>query len=85
MIVVTHELEFARKVANRVILMEHGKIIEENTAEGFFSHPKEERTREFIRNAMDWNTDVSGTRDETAYIDKKIIRIHEGGMRNVSD
>lgn len=54
MIVVTHEMEFARKVANRVVFMENGEIVEENTAEGFFSNPKTERTKEFICKSSVW-------------------------------
>ena len=49
MLVVTHEMGFARKVSNKVILMEDGKIIEQGSSEEFFEHPKEERTRAFLR------------------------------------
>ena len=49
MIVVTHEMEFARDVSNRVIFMEHGRIVEQGTSEEMFEHPKEKRTREFLR------------------------------------
>lgn len=49
MIVVTHEMSFARDVSNHVIFMEGGKIIEEGPSKEFFDHPKEERTREFLR------------------------------------
>jgi L-cystine transport system ATP-binding protein len=48
MVVVTHEMSFARDVANRVIFMEKGVIIEEASSYDFFNHPKEERTRQFI-------------------------------------
>ncbi len=54
MIVVTHEMEFARKVATRVVFMEDGVIVEENTAKEFFENPKEERTKEFIYKSMTW-------------------------------
>ena len=54
MIVVTHEMEFARKVATRVVFMENGDIVEENTSEEFFSNPKKERTREFIYKSFAW-------------------------------
>lgn len=47
-IAVTHEMGFAREVAHRVIFMDAGKIIEENTPEAFFSNPKEERTKLFL-------------------------------------
>lgn len=48
MLIVTHELSFAREVANRVIFMDGGKIVEENDAKEFFIHPKNERTIEFL-------------------------------------
>lgn len=49
MVVVTHEMEFAREVANRVVFMEGGCVVEEGTAKEFFRHPKEERTMQFLR------------------------------------
>lgn len=48
MVVVTHEMGFAREVSDWVIFMESGRIIEEGTAEHFFSNPREERTRVFL-------------------------------------
>ncbi len=48
MIVVTHEMNFARNVSTRVVFMEEGKIIEEQSAKDFFRTPKEARTREFL-------------------------------------
>jgi general L-amino acid transport system ATP-binding protein len=48
MLCVTHEMGFARSVADRVIFMDHGQIVEENTPDEFFSHPKSERTRDFL-------------------------------------
>ena len=49
MIVVTHEMNFAKKVANRVVFMENGYIVESGTSEEFFSNPKEKRSQEFLR------------------------------------
>lgn len=49
MIVVTHEMNFARKVANKVIFMEDGYIVESGASEEFFSNPKEKRSQEFIQ------------------------------------
>lgn len=49
MIVVTHEMSFAKDVSNHVIFMEGGKIIEEGTSKDFFENPTQERTREFLR------------------------------------
>jgi ABC-type polar amino acid transport system ATPase subunit len=48
MVVVTHEMGFAREVADRVVFMAGGTIIEENDAEEFFNNPREERTRQFL-------------------------------------
>jgi polar amino acid transport system ATP-binding protein len=48
MIVVTHEMGFAREVSDRVIFMDDGAIVEEGTAEHFFTDPKEERTKLFL-------------------------------------
>lgn len=49
MIVVTHEMGFAKEVANRVIFMENGKIIEEGKPNEIFNCPKEKRTKEFLK------------------------------------
>lgn len=49
MIVVTHEMTFARDVADRVILMDDGVIVEEGSSDAIFNHPKEERTKRFLR------------------------------------
>ena len=49
MVVVTHEMGFAREVADRVILMADGIIVEEGTPEELFCNPKEARTQEFLR------------------------------------
>lgn len=48
MLVVTHEMGFAREVANRVIFMDNGEIIEENTPEKLFGNPVKERTKAFL-------------------------------------
>ena len=48
MLCVTHEMGFARSVADRVIFMDHGQIVEENTPDEFFNNPKNERTRDFL-------------------------------------
>ena len=48
MICVTHEMGFARKVANRVIFMADNQIVEENNPEDFFNHPKSDRTKLFL-------------------------------------
>ena len=48
MLIVTHEMEFAKDVSDRVIFMDKGVIAEEGTPEDIFVHPKEERTKEFL-------------------------------------
>ena len=52
MVVVTHEMKFAENVANRVVFMEGGNIVEENTAKEFFRNPQKERTRQFLRKTI---------------------------------
>jgi len=48
MMVVTHEMGFAREAADRVVMMDAGRIIEEGTPEHFFTSPDNERTRQFL-------------------------------------
>ena len=48
MVVVTHEMNFARRVANRVVFMADGQIVEQNTPDEFFDHPQSERARDFL-------------------------------------
>jgi general L-amino acid transport system ATP-binding protein len=48
MICVTHEMGFAKAVADRVIFMDEGQIVEQNTPTEFFTHPKNERSRDFL-------------------------------------
>ena len=48
MMVVTHEMGFARKVANRVIFMDEGKIVEDADKEAFFANPQSERAKDFL-------------------------------------
>jgi putative glutamine transport system ATP-binding protein len=52
MVVVTHEMGFAREVADRVIFMDQGQIVEEAEPEAFFASPKEERTRTFLSRVL---------------------------------
>ena len=52
MVIVTHEMEFARDVSDRVIFMDKGVIAEEGTAEDIFVHPKEARTKEFLHRIL---------------------------------
>ena len=48
MVVVTHEMNFARRVANRVVFMADGQIVEQAAPDEFFDHPKSERARDFL-------------------------------------
>lgn len=48
MVVVTHEMGFARKVGTRVVFLDQGEIIEENTSEEFFAHPQSDRAKDFL-------------------------------------
>ena len=48
MVCVTHEMGFARKVANRIIFMDDGRIVEENEPEAFFENPESERLQLFL-------------------------------------
>ena len=48
MLIVTHEMQFAKAVADRIVFMEKGRVIEEGTAKEFFEHPQTERARKFL-------------------------------------
>ena len=48
MIIVTHEMSFANEVADRVIFMDDGNIVEEGTPQDIFTNPRHERTRKFL-------------------------------------
>lgn len=63
MVVVTHEMKFAREVASHVVFMEDGVIVEEGSAEDIFSHPKEGRTRKFLRRILDNDLRLSSAAD----------------------
>ena len=52
MVVVTHEMGFAREVGSRVLFMDEGKLVEENTPEAFFANPTNERTRLFLSKVL---------------------------------
>lgn len=52
MIVVTHEMGFARKVANKILFMENGEVVEDNDPEAFFTHPKTERAQQFLNKIL---------------------------------
>ena len=52
MMVVTHEMGFAREVADRVLFMDEGKVVEEGTPEHFFIEPREDRTKLFLKQVL---------------------------------
>ncbi|NLT13777.1 MAG: amino acid ABC transporter ATP-binding protein [Clostridiales bacterium] len=52
MVVVTHEMGFAREVGSRVVFMDNGKIVEENTPEELFAHPRSERLKSFLAKVL---------------------------------
>ena len=53
MVVVTHEMGFARAAARRIVFMDEGKIVEETTPEDFFTAPKHERTKQFLSKILE--------------------------------
>ena len=62
MMVVTHEMGFAREVADRIVFMEKGYIVEEGSPDEMFNHPKFDRTREFL-----WKiTELYGKKEKDA-------------------
>lgn len=52
MVVVTHEMGFAREVGTKVLFMDEGVIMEENTPQEFFSHPKSQRLQDFLSKVL---------------------------------
>ena len=52
MLVVTHEMGFTREVADRVIFLDHGEIVEDTIPSDFFTHPKTDRARQFLRQIL---------------------------------
>jgi ABC-type polar amino acid transport system ATPase subunit len=52
MIIVTHEMGFAREVADRVIYIDHGRVLEEGPPDAIFDDPRQERTRTFLARVL---------------------------------
>ena len=52
MVIVTHEMGFAKEVADRVVFFDNGTILEQGTPEDIFEHPKEERTKSFLNKVL---------------------------------
>ncbi|MFD0826303.1 amino acid ABC transporter ATP-binding protein [Neobacillus sp. M.A.Huq-85] len=53
-VIVTHEMKFAQRVSNRILFMDDGNIVEDNTPENFFQHPSTNRAQEFLKDIL-WN------------------------------
>lgn len=52
MVIVTHEMQLAREIANRVVFVDGGRIVEEGPPERIFTAPKDPRTREFLQRVL---------------------------------
>jgi polar amino acid transport system ATP-binding protein len=52
MVIVTHEMGFAKQVANKVVFMDDGRILESNTPAAFFSNPKTDRAKDFLEKIL---------------------------------
>ena len=77
MVIVTHEIKFAEEVADRIIFMDGGNIIEEGTPDEIMKNPKKERTKEFLKRYID----VEG--DNVEYIDDKYLEENEFPAKEV--
>ena len=71
MVIVTHEMSFAKEVSDRVLFMDGGVIVEEGTPLEIFNAPKEERTRQFLQR-------ISGESSFT-YLKERAIKVKEQG------
>lgn len=52
MIIVTHEMHFAKEVSSKVVFMSEGRVVEEGSPDDIFVHPKEEKTRQFLQRML---------------------------------
>jgi ABC-type polar amino acid transport system ATPase subunit len=68
MLVVTHEMGFARDIADRVVFMADGIVVEEGTAQQIFSAPKNERTRQFLQTILERNAELEPAEDRPASV-----------------
>jgi polar amino acid transport system ATP-binding protein len=73
MLVVTHEMQFAREVGDRVVFMDHGRIVEEGVPSDVLDRPREERTRRFLRRTLQ----LAHSLEE---LDMEEVSIEEGGQ-----
>ncbi len=79
MVVVTHEMDFARDVASKVIFMDKGVIVEEGTPEKIFTHPKEERTAQFLKRILKEDYRADQDSDFTEKDDSLLAKVFGGG------
>ena len=77
MIIVTHEIKFAEEVADRVIFMDEGKIIEEGSPSQVIENPKKERTREFLKRYINIKEDKMEKLNSNEVEPKKVIKFFE--------
>lgn len=76
MVVVTHEMKFAQEAATHVVFMEDGLVVEEGTASDIFQHPKEARTRQFLRRILDRNEESEvRTEDRAIWAAKGALQV----------
>lgn len=74
MVVVTHEMKFAKEAASRVVFMDGGVIVEEGSPEQIFSHPKEARTRQFLRRILDRDGEEAAPANEPIPFPTTVVR-----------
>ncbi len=77
MIIVTHEIKFAEEVADRVIFMDEGKIVEEGSPSQVIGNPKKERTREFLKRYINIKEDKMEKLNSNEIEPKKVIKFFE--------
>ena len=90
MLIVTHEMRFAREVSNRIFFLTDGEIYEEGTPEQIFEHPQREKTRAFIKQlrtlsmtVSSLDTDISGITEQLEEFGRKTL-LSSRKMRNLS-
>ena len=79
MVIVTHEMKFAREISNRVFYMDEGGIYEEGTPDQIFDHPQKDRTRWFVQRLKIFEVDIEGTDFDFIGI---VTRLEQYGYKN---
>jgi ABC-type glutathione transport system ATPase component len=69
MLVVTHEMQFAREVGDRLVFMDEGRIVEEGAPADVLDRPREERTRRFLRRSLQ----LAGSLEQLSVTDQEVI------------